>query len=85
MVAVVPTALKSADIARFAIRAAQVERAKPPIAYWCMFKLLNKGSIWLSRSGNYWIVNQILAKGLHTSDDESTTYTMGLMDKLEQV
>ncbi|MCJ1380305.1 hypothetical protein MMC17_003408 [Xylographa soralifera] len=69
MVTVVPAALKSADIARFAIRAAQVEKAKPPIAYWC----------------NYWIVNQILAKGLHTSDDESTTYTMGLMDKLEQM
>ncbi|MCJ1394069.1 hypothetical protein MMC18_006947 [Xylographa bjoerkii] len=69
MVAVVPAALKSADITRFAIRAAQVEKAKPPIAYWC----------------NYWIVNQILAKGLHTSNDESTTYTMGLMDKLEQM
>ncbi|MCJ1289717.1 hypothetical protein MMC34_001250 [Xylographa carneopallida] len=69
MVTVVPAALKSADITRFAIRAAQVEKAKPPIAYWC----------------NYWIVNQILAKGLHTSDDESTTYTMGLMDKLEQM
>ncbi|MCJ1479058.1 hypothetical protein MMC13_007742 [Lambiella insularis] len=68
MASTIPTALKSADITRFAIRAAQVEKAKPVIGYWC----------------NYWIVNQILAKGLHTSNDESTTYTMGLMDKLEQ-
>ncbi|MCJ1482740.1 hypothetical protein MMC06_002906 [Schaereria dolodes] len=64
----IPTTLKSADITRFAIRAAQVERAKPVVAYWC----------------NYWIVNQILSKGLHNSDDESMTYTMTLMDKLEQ-
>lgn len=35
--------------------------------------------------GNYWIVNQILTKSLHTSDDESMTYTMRLVDKLEQV
>ncbi|MCJ1242877.1 hypothetical protein MMC30_000073 [Trapelia coarctata] len=68
MAANIPAALKSIDISRFAMRAAQVEKAKPVMAYWC----------------NYWIVNQILSKGLHTTDDESTTYTMGLMDKLEQ-
>lgn len=30
------------------------------------------------------MVNQILNKGLHTSDDESMAYTTNLMDKLEQ-
>ncbi|MCJ1468970.1 hypothetical protein MMC07_007601 [Pseudocyphellaria aurata] len=68
MAAAIPTALKAADIARFAQRAGQLENAKPIVAYWC----------------NYWIVHQILAKSLHSSDDESMTYTMHLMDKLEQ-
>ena len=35
MAADIPASLKSADIGRFASRAAQVERAKPIIAYWC--------------------------------------------------
>lgn len=34
---------------------------------------------------NYYVVNQILAKGLHTADDECMTYTTTLMDKLETV
>ena len=33
----------------------------------------------------YWIVNQILSKGLHNADQECLTYTTALMDKLEQV
>lgn len=32
----VPASLKSADIARFAHRAAQLEKPKPAVAYWCM-------------------------------------------------
>jgi Vta1 like len=36
-------------------------------------------------SGHYWIVNQILSKNLHTTDEESLAYTTELMDKLEQV
>ncbi|KAL1970517.1 hypothetical protein VTN77DRAFT_4161 [Rasamsonia byssochlamydoides] len=68
MAANIPASLKAADIGRFAIRAAQVERAKPVIAYWC----------------NYWIVNQIISKGLHNSDEEAIQYTTKLMDKLEQ-
>ncbi len=40
----------------------------------------------LKRStGYYWIVEQILAKGLHQADDDSKSYTMNLMDKLELV
>ncbi|EYE91520.1 uncharacterized protein EURHEDRAFT_406007 [Aspergillus ruber CBS 135680] len=65
----IPAALRSADIGRFAARAAQVERVKPAVAYWC----------------NFWIVNQIIEKGLHTADDETKLYTTNLVDKLEQV
>ncbi|KIV85357.1 hypothetical protein PV11_01058 [Exophiala sideris] len=64
----VPAALKAADITRFAHRAAQLEKPKPIIAYWC----------------EYWIVNQILSKGLHNADQECLVYTTTLMDKLEQ-
>lgn len=35
--------------------------------------------------GEYWVVNQILSKGLHNGDNETLTYTMTLMDKLEKV
>jgi vacuolar protein sorting-associated protein VTA1 len=31
----IPAALKAADIGRFAVRAAQLERVKPVVAYWC--------------------------------------------------
>ena len=68
MAAVIPPALKAADIARFAQRAGQVEKAKPVVAYWC----------------NYWIVEQILTKQLHKADADCMSYTMTLMDKLEQ-
>ena len=68
MTAPLPAALKVADISRFALRAAQLEKPNPIVAYWC----------------DYWIVNQILSKGLHNADQESLTYTTTLMDKLEQ-
>ena len=68
MAAAIPPALKAADIARFAQRAGQVEKAKPVVAYWC----------------NYWIVEQILSKQLHKADADCMSYTMTLMDKLEQ-
>ena len=35
--------------------------------------------------GNYWIVHQLISKGLHTGDNESIKYTTNLMDKLEKV
>ncbi|KAI9878018.1 MAG: hypothetical protein M1830_002138 [Pleopsidium flavum] len=65
----IPASLKSADISRFVQRAAQVEKAKPVVAYWCY----------------YWIVDQIVSRGLHNTDDESLAYTTTLMDKLEQM
>ncbi|KAL1848649.1 hypothetical protein Plec18167_002274 [Paecilomyces lecythidis] len=68
MAANIPAQLKSADLGRFALRAAQIEKAKPVIAYWC----------------NYWIVEQIIKRKLHTADKECEQYTMDIMDKLEQ-
>ena len=35
MSAAIPAALKTADISRFAIRAGQLEKARPAVAYWC--------------------------------------------------
>ncbi|KAJ5156998.1 uncharacterized protein N7482_008098 [Penicillium canariense] len=64
----IPAALRSADIGRFAVRAAQIEKAKPVVAYWC----------------NFHVVNQIIGRGLHNSDDEIRIYTTSLVDKLEQ-
>lgn len=32
----IPAGLKTADISRFVTRAAQLEKAKPTISYWCM-------------------------------------------------
>ncbi|TKA63652.1 hypothetical protein B0A49_07983 [Cryomyces minteri] len=68
MAARVPAKMKSADVTRFAHRAAQLDRYKPIVSYWC----------------DYHIVQQILAKGLHTADEECMQYTTMLMDKLEQ-
>ena len=87
----IPASLKSADIGRFAIRAAQVERAKPVIAYWCKLSRQNtttqaESFRWpVSCLGNFWIVNQIIERGLHTSDEDIKLYTTNLVDKLEQV
>lgn len=68
MASSLPAKIKTPDIARFAHRAAQLESAKPIVAYWC----------------EYWIVQQILGKGLHSSDAECLQYTTNLMDKLEK-
>ncbi|KAK7540786.1 Vta1 like-domain-containing protein [Phyllosticta citribraziliensis] len=65
----IPAGLKPADISRFALRASQLEKIKPVIAYWC----------------EYHVVNQIIGKGLHTNDEECMTYTTALMDKLERI
>lgn len=36
----IPAGLKAADIGRFAVRAAQLERVKPVIAYWCELRVI---------------------------------------------
>ncbi|KAF7943941.1 uncharacterized protein EAE97_006011 [Botrytis byssoidea] len=69
MASQIPQKLKTADLTRFIIKAAQLENAKPVISYWC----------------EYWIVNQILSKGLHTGDAETLQYTTTLMEKLERI
>ncbi|RDL33325.1 Uncharacterized protein BP5553_08764 [Venustampulla echinocandica] len=69
MPANIPPKLKAADLTRFLVRASQLETAKPVIAYWC----------------EYWVVNQILSKDLHNGDPETLQYTTTLMDKLEQI
>ncbi|KAF2141913.1 uncharacterized protein K452DRAFT_228315 [Aplosporella prunicola CBS 121167] len=68
MASKIPPGLRPADISRFAVRAAQLEKVKPVISYWC----------------EYYMVNQIIAKGLHTTDEDCMGYTTTLMDKLEQ-
>ncbi|KIW07851.1 uncharacterized protein PV09_01766 [Verruconis gallopava] len=67
MAAPLPAPFKKADIARFATKAKELEKVKPVVAYWC----------------NYFVVNQILNKGLHTESNECMAYTTTLMDKLE--
>ncbi|KAK3716700.1 hypothetical protein LTR37_006330 [Vermiconidia calcicola] len=63
-----PSKLKTGDIQRFAVRAAQLEKYKPIVSYWC----------------EYYILQQVLNKNLHTSDEECQSYAIQLMDKLEQ-
>ncbi|KAK4098756.1 DUF605-domain-containing protein [Parathielavia hyrcaniae] len=66
----VPAALRQADanIWKCATKGAQLQKVKPIMAYWC----------------EYWAVNQILAKQLHTTDEDILRYTTNLIDKLEQ-
>ncbi|KAK3335887.1 Vta1 like-domain-containing protein [Cercophora scortea] len=66
----IPPSLRQADITiwKCATKAAQLQTVKPIIAYWC----------------EYWVVNQILAKQLHTTGEDVLLYTTSLMDKLEQ-
>jgi vacuolar protein sorting-associated protein VTA1 len=90
MAKIIPACLRSTDIGLFAMRAAQIEKTKPVIAYWCesqspgscsgCWSLLNRYI-----AGNFHIVNQIIGRGLHTSNDEIKIYTTNLVDKLEQV
>ncbi|KAL8692016.1 MAG: hypothetical protein Q9218_002870 [Villophora microphyllina] len=42
MAANIPAALKSADISRFALRAGQLDKAKPSIGYWCTLGTFTK-------------------------------------------
>ncbi|KAI9891020.1 MAG: hypothetical protein M1814_003371 [Vezdaea aestivalis] len=69
MASALPAKLRTPEISQYTLRASQIEKAKPVIAYWC----------------SYWIVNHILSKGLHTIDAECRQYTADVMDKLEKV
>ncbi|KNG46604.1 duf605-domain-containing protein [Stemphylium lycopersici] len=68
MSSVTPAKLKKLQLAEPAKRAAQLERVKPIITYWLRF----------------YIVQRIIAGGLHSADQECTAYTTDLMEKLEQ-
>ncbi|EMC95006.1 hypothetical protein BAUCODRAFT_149040 [Baudoinia panamericana UAMH 10762] len=63
-----PGKLKSAGIQPFATRAAQLEKYRPIVSYWC----------------EYYALQQILSKQLHIGDNDSQNYAIHLMDKLEQ-
>jgi len=69
MAASIPAPLRSADIARFAVRGAQLEKIEPPIAYWC----------------DYWVLQNIFSRGLHNTDDACKAYAVSLMDKVEKL
>ncbi|KAK3989963.1 vacuolar protein sorting-associated protein vts1 [Cladorrhinum sp. PSN332] len=66
----IPAALKQADVNlwKCAQKAAQLRTVKPIVAYWC----------------EYWVANQILARGLHLADDDLMRYTASLMDRMEE-
>jgi vacuolar protein sorting-associated protein VTA1 len=67
MAATIPAKLKTADVQRFATRAAQLEKYRPVVSYWL----------------EYFVLQIILNKQLHTTDDEVQNYAIELMDKLE--
>ncbi|KAI0509087.1 Vta1 like-domain-containing protein [Xylaria bambusicola] len=69
MAANVPGKIKPAGVTPFIVRAVQLETAKPVIAYWCY----------------YWVVQQILKRSLHNEDEECLQFTTTVMDKLEQM
>ena len=68
MAAQLPAKLRTPELQRFATRAAQLEKFKPIVTYWL----------------EYYILQQLLGKNLHTTDDEVANYAVQLMDKLEQ-
>ncbi|RMX90484.1 hypothetical protein D0867_15323 [Hortaea werneckii] len=55
------------EVGRFATRAAQLEKYRPIVTYW----------------SEYYILQHILNRSLHTTDAECQSYAIGLMDKLE--
>lgn len=67
MAANIPAKLKTADVQRFATRAAQLEKYRPVVSYWL----------------EYFVLQVILNKQLHTTDDEIQAYTLQLLDKVE--
>ncbi|KAK5630429.1 hypothetical protein RRF57_006145 [Xylaria bambusicola] len=69
MPANIPAKIKPAGVTPFIVRAVQLETAKPVIAYWCY----------------YWVVQQILKRSLHNEDEECLQFTTTIMDKLEQM
>ncbi|KAK3067512.1 hypothetical protein LTR53_015578 [Teratosphaeriaceae sp. CCFEE 6253] len=67
MASPIPASLKTAGLAPFATRAAQLKPHRPIVYYWLSYHLLN----------------QILAHQLHLADDATQAYALQLMDTLE--
>ncbi|KAK5713533.1 hypothetical protein LTR15_011233 [Elasticomyces elasticus] len=67
MAAALPAKLKTAGLTPFATRATQLEKFKPIVWYWL----------------EYYILQQILSRQLHSGDEETQTYAVQLMDTLE--
>lgn len=86
MASSLPAPLKVKEIVPFVTRAVQLEKFRPIISYWCTCRtvLTSLPITTDNNAGYYYIVDQILAKGLHTASDECMNYTTALMDKLEQ-
>lgn len=86
MAAPLPAKLKSAGIQPFATRAAQLEKYRPIVSYWVMRLTAHTIQPYCRANGRqceYYILQQILARDLHTTDSECQTYAIHLMDKLE--
>lgn len=56
-----------ANLYKTAMRAEQLQNAEPIVAYWC----------------DYWVLKQILSKGLHTSSPDILEYSTKLMNRME--
>lgn len=50
------------------------------VSVWKLSKLITH----FCTAGDYYILQKILQKGLHTENDECMTYTTNMMDKLER-
>jgi hypothetical protein len=79
----IPTKLKGLQLAPFAKRAAQLEKFKPIVTYWCMYLVTYCTCCILTVAVRFHMVQKIIASGLHSADQECTAYTTDLMEKLE--
>ncbi|KKF93318.1 Vacuolar protein sorting-associated protein vts1 [Ceratocystis platani] len=68
MASEIPDGLRQPELLRFLLRANQVRQVKPAIAYWC----------------EYYVLDQIISRQLHTTDEECLEWTTALMSRLEQ-
>jgi hypothetical protein len=79
----IPTKLKGLQLAPFAKRAAQLEKFKPIVTYWCMYLVTYCTCCILTVAVRFHMVQKIIASGLHSADQGCTAYTTDLMEKLE--
>ncbi|KKA28559.1 hypothetical protein TD95_002907 [Thielaviopsis punctulata] len=68
MSAAIPDGLRQPELVRYLLRANQLRQIKPAISYWC----------------EYYVLDQIISRQLHTADQDCLAWTTALMDRLEQ-